>query len=54
MQHEFSLIYNKAFVDWLNAKEASDFSKFEKSLGKVREIELKQIALEKVHRNTAA
>lgn len=52
MQHEFSLIYNKAFVDWLNAKEASDFSKFEKSLGKVREIELKQIALEKVHRNT--
>ncbi len=45
MNHEFSLIYNKAYIDWLNAKQGSDFSLFEPSLEKVREIEIKQITL---------
>ena len=45
MQHRFSLVYNKAFVDWVNAKQQADFSIFEESLKKVREIELKKISL---------
>lgn len=45
LDHEFSRIYNKAFVDWTKAKDASDFSMFKDSLEKVLEIEKKKIAL---------
>lgn len=45
MNHRFSLIYNKAFVDWVNAKQKSDFSVFEASLGKVRDTEIRKIGL---------
>ncbi len=45
MDHEFSLIFQKAYVDWLKAKEASDFSLFAPSLQAVREVQEKQIAL---------
>ncbi len=45
MDHEFSLIYNKSFVDWLNAKQKSDFSVFAPSLKKVRDVEVKKVTL---------
>ena len=45
MDHEFSLIYNKSFVDWLNAKQKSDFSIFAPSLNKVRDVEVKKVTL---------
>ena len=45
LQHEFALIYNKAYVDWLNAKKANDFSQFVPSLTAVRDTELKRISL---------
>ncbi len=45
MDHEFSLVYNDAFVDWLNAKQKSDFAIFSPSLKKVRDVELKKISL---------
>jgi carboxypeptidase Taq len=45
MDHEFSLTFNRAFVNWLNAKQSADFSKFAKSLAEVREVNLKQISL---------
>ncbi len=35
-QMEFSLVYNKAFVDWSEARKASDFSLFKDSLVKVK------------------
>ncbi len=43
--HEFSLIRNKAYIDWLKAKEKSDFSLFAPSLEKIKEIELKKVSL---------
>jgi carboxypeptidase Taq len=45
MNQKFALIFNKAFVDWINAKKAADFSMFAPSLKKVREVNLKEIAL---------
>ena len=45
MQHQFSLVYNKAYVDWLNAKQKRDFSAFAPSLNAVRDAELKRISL---------
>ena len=45
MDKEFSLVFNKAFVDWLDAKEEADFLLFEDSLAAVQEVNLKQIAL---------
>ncbi|WP_026528871.1 carboxypeptidase M32 [Butyrivibrio sp. VCD2006] len=42
---EISLVYNKAFVDWSEAREASDFSKFKESLSKVYEINKEIVAL---------
>lgn len=44
-QKEFSLTYNKAFVDWIEAKNKSDFSLFKGSLSAVRTAELKKISL---------
>ncbi|MEE1114662.1 MAG: carboxypeptidase M32 [Eubacterium sp.] len=45
MNLEFSKTYNKAFGDWLQAKEKSDFSLFADSLAKVREANLKDVSL---------
>lgn len=45
LDREFSRTFNKAFVDWLEAKGKSDFSLFAGSLEKVRQVNLKQIAL---------
>ncbi len=44
-QMEISLTYNKAFVDWSNARNASDFSMFKESLTKVRDINKEIVAL---------
>ena len=43
--HEFSKIYNKAYGDWLKAKQASDFSMFAPSLSAIRDVELKKVEL---------
>jgi carboxypeptidase Taq len=45
LDHEFSLIYNKAFVDWLGAREASDYSMFEEALTGVRDVCVKEVGL---------
>lgn len=45
MQHEASLIYNRAYVNWLNAKKAKDFSIFAPSLKEVRDISLRDVQL---------
>lgn len=43
--HEFALIYNRAFVNWVNAKQKSDYALFAPSLKEVRDIELEKISL---------
>ncbi len=45
MNHEFDVVFNKAYIDWLNAKQSNDFNLFKESLEKVREVQLKKIAL---------
>lgn len=40
--HRHALVYNKAFTDWLDAREASDFSVFAASLAAVRDVELER------------
>ena len=45
MDHGFSLVFNRAFVNWLAAKKSADFSKFAPSLKEVRDVNLRQIAL---------
>lgn len=45
MDKEFSVIMNNAYIDWLDAKEKSDFDRFAPSLEKVRDVQLKQIEL---------
>ena len=42
---EYSLIYNKAFVDWTGARQNSDFSMFRDSLQKVKEINVEMVEL---------
>ncbi len=42
---EFSRIFNKAFVDWTNARKNSDFSLFADSLTKVRDANIKMVEL---------
>ena len=42
---EFSKIYNKAYADWLRAKQKSDFAAFAPSLKAVRQVELTRIDL---------
>ncbi len=44
-QMEFSLVYNKAFVDWTAARKASDFSLFADSLEAVDKVGKESIAL---------
>ena len=45
LNHEFTLIYNKAYVSWLEAKKASDFSRFAPSLKEVLGADLKAVGL---------
>lgn len=45
LDHEFSLVYNRAFVNWIKAKDADDFSMFEASFKEVVETEKRRIAL---------
>jgi carboxypeptidase Taq len=42
---EFSLVYNKAFDTWLEAREKSDYSIFENSLAKVIDVCREQVHL---------
>jgi len=44
-QLEFSRVYNKAFVDWTNARKNSDFSLFADSLQKVKDVTLEDLSL---------
>jgi len=52
IQHEHSLVYNRAFVNWLSAKNASDFSLFATSLDEVREAQLKEESLNEARKAT--
>ncbi len=45
MQHEASLVYNRAFVNWLDAKKSADFKIFAPSLKEVRDVQLRQVSL---------
>lgn len=45
MNMEFSKIYNRSYINWLNAKKENNFSLFAPSLKEVREVELKKIEL---------
>ena len=42
---EFTLAYNKAFVDWTKARQNSDFSMFADSLKKVRDVSIEKVNL---------
>lgn len=44
-QLEFSRVYNKAFVDWTNARKNCDFSLFADSLQKVKDVTLEDLSL---------
>ncbi len=45
MNLEFSKIYNKSYVDWVNAKQKKDYSLFAPSLQAVKDIEIKKVEL---------
>ena len=45
MEHEHSRIYQKAYIDWLDAKGKSDFSLFAPSLKAVRGAQMEEISL---------
>ena len=45
LQHEFSLVFNRAFVTWSEARKASDFSLFADSLKEVADVNHRMIAL---------
>ncbi len=45
LNHEFDLIRNKAYIDWVNAKQSSDYSVFAPSLEKIKEISIKEVTL---------
>ena len=53
IQHEHSLVYNRAFVNWLSAKNASDFGLFAPSLDEVRNVQLKEASLNEDRKATA-
>ena len=44
-QHQFDLVFNKAFVDWSKARKNNDYSIFAPSLKEVRDVEFKKISL---------
>lgn len=52
MDKEFSLIRNKAFVDWLKAKEQKDFSLFAPSLEKIINVDKQLVDLRVVKAKT--
>ncbi len=43
--HEFDLVFNKAFINWSKARKNNDYSLFAPSLKEVRDVELKKISL---------
>ena len=45
LEHAHSLIYQKSYVDWLNAKKNDDFSLFAPSLTAVREAQKEELSL---------
>ena len=45
LQHEFTLASNRAYIDWLDAKNASDYEKFVPSLEKMRDLNMKFVSL---------
>lgn len=45
LQHEFSLVYNRAFVNWSKAREAADYSLFAPSLHEVTDVNHRMIEL---------
>ena len=45
LQHEFTLIFNRAFVNWSKAREASDYSLFADSLREVAKTNRRMIEL---------
>lgn len=45
MNHRYALIYNKAFVAWLEAKKAADFKLFAPSLAEVYQVEKEKVSL---------
>lgn len=53
-QKQFSDIYNKAFVNWINAKKNSDFKIFAPSLSDVRDANLEEIDLEEKEAGSSA
>lgn len=53
MQHDRSLIYNKAYVNWLKAKQSKDFGIFAPSLADVREVQIREANLHEEKKATA-
>lgn len=53
MQHERSLVYNRAYVNWLNAKQSKDFSIFAPSLSEVRDVQIREANLNEDRKETA-
>lgn len=45
MQHECSLVYNKAYVNWIQAKQSKDFRIFAPSLADVRNVQIRNANL---------
>ena len=45
LQHEFSLVFNRAFVNWSEARKASDYSLFADSLKEVAQVNHRMIDL---------
>ena len=45
LQHEFMLTFNRAFVNWSKAREASDYSMFASSLKEVADVNTRMIEL---------
>ena len=44
-QMRWSKIYNKAYIDWIDAKEKGDFSLFKDSFGKIIEVSKEEVSL---------
>ena len=51
--HEFALIYNNAYADWLTAKNKSDYALFAPAFSKVRGAEFLKVSLREEKKNTA-
>ncbi|MCQ2102004.1 MAG: carboxypeptidase M32 [Fibrobacter sp.] len=52
MQHERSLAYNKAYVNWLEAKKSKNFSIFAPSLAEVQKIQVREANLNEDRKET--